>query len=33
MAFAMIINNTYALSEKKGYITTRPAIPPNTKRT
>ena len=32
MAFDMIINNTYALSDKKIYMPTRPAIPPNTKR-
>mgnify|MGYP007031335451 CR=1 FL=1 len=32
MAFDMIIDNTYALSDKKIYMPTRPAIPPNTKR-
>lgn len=32
MAFDMIIDNTYALSDKKVYMPTRPAIPPNTKR-
>lgn len=32
MAFDMIINNIYALSDKKVYMPTRPAIPPNTKR-
>ena len=32
MAFDMIIDNTYALSDRKIYMPTRPAIPPNTKR-
>ena len=32
MAFDMIIDNTYTLSDKKIYMPTRPAIPPNTKR-
>ena len=32
MAFDMIIDNTYALSDKKVYMPTRPAITPNTKR-
>lgn len=32
MAFDMIIDNTYNLSDKKIYMPTRPAIPPNTKR-
>lgn len=32
MAFDMIIDNAYALSDKKVYMPTRPAIPPNTKR-
>lgn len=32
MAFDMIIDNTYTLSDKKVYMPTRPAIPPNAKR-